>query len=73
MNLEGPPGAPKLVLAPAKGGGAPPDACGAGGTAAPSAASPSELAGGRRPLLHFTSHITLILVTPLEAHIRSRP
>ena len=39
---------PKLFLAPAKGGGAPPDACGVGGAAAPSAASPSVLAGGRR-------------------------
>ena len=47
-DLEGPPGSPKLVLAPAKGGGAPPDARGVDGAAAPSAASPSELAGGRR-------------------------
>ena len=47
-DLEGPPGSPKLVLAPANGGGAPPDTCEAGGTAVPSAASPSELAGGRR-------------------------
>ena len=46
--LECPPGAPKLFLAPAKGGGAPLDACEADGTAAPSAASPSVLAGGRR-------------------------
>ena len=46
-DLEGPT-PPKLFLAPAKGGGAPPDACGVGGAAAPSAASPSVLAGGRR-------------------------
>eukprot|EP01047_Picozoa_sp_COSAG01_P078247 COSAG01_NODE_14389_length_1460_cov_6.049229_2_plen_104_part_00 len=38
----------KLFLAPAKDGGAPPDACGAGDAAAPSEASPSTLAGGRR-------------------------
>jgi hypothetical protein len=47
-NLEGPPGSPKLFLAPAKGGGAPPDACRVGGASASSAASPSMLAGGRR-------------------------
>ena len=47
-NLEGDPVPPKLFLAPAKDGGAPPDARGPGGAAAPSAASPSELAGGRR-------------------------
>ena len=40
-NLEGDPVPPKLFLAPAKDGGAPPDACGAGGAAAPSEASPS--------------------------------
>jgi hypothetical protein len=48
LYLEGPPGSPKLFLAPAKGGGAPPDACGVGGATASSAASPSMLAGGRR-------------------------
>ena len=47
-NLEGDPVPPKLFLAPAKDGGAPPDADGTGGAAAPSAASPSTLAGGRR-------------------------
>ena len=47
-NSEGPTGPPKFFLAPAKGGGAPPDARGVDGAAAPSAASPSELAGGRR-------------------------
>ena len=41
-------GPPKFFLAPAKGGGAPPDARGVDGAAAPSAASPSGLAGGRR-------------------------
>ena len=46
--LEGDPVPPKLFLAPAKDGGAPPDADGTGGAAAPSAASPSALAGGRR-------------------------
>eukprot|EP01047_Picozoa_sp_COSAG01_P010292 COSAG01_NODE_433_length_17113_cov_23.009757_9_plen_107_part_00 len=46
--LEGDPVPPKLFLAPAKDGGAPPDARGSGGAAAPSAASPSTLAGGRR-------------------------
>jgi hypothetical protein len=35
-------------LAPAKGGGAPPDACRVDGASAGSAASPSMLAGGRR-------------------------
>ena len=48
IHLEGPSGPPKLFLAPAKGGGAPPDARGVDGASAPSAASPSELAGGRR-------------------------
>ena len=47
-DLEGPTGPPKFVLAPANGGGAPPDARGVDGAAAPSAASPSEVAGGRR-------------------------
>jgi hypothetical protein len=47
-DLEGPPGSPKLFLAPAKGGGAPPDACRVGGATASSAASPSMLASGRR-------------------------
>jgi hypothetical protein len=48
-DLEGPPGgSPKLFLAPAKGGGAPPDACRVDGATAGSAASPSMLAGGRR-------------------------
>jgi hypothetical protein len=48
-DLEGPPGgSPKLFLAPAKGGGAPPDACRVDGASAGSAASPSMLAGGRR-------------------------
>ena len=47
-HLEGDPVPPKLFLAPAKDGGAPPDARGSGGAAAPSAASPSTLAGGRR-------------------------
>ena len=46
--LEGDPVPPKLFLAPAKDGGAPPDARGSDGAAAPSAASPSTLAGGRR-------------------------
>jgi hypothetical protein len=48
VHLEGPPGSPKLFLTPAKGGGAPPDACRVGGAAAPSAASPSVLASGQR-------------------------
>eukprot|EP01047_Picozoa_sp_COSAG01_P071848 COSAG01_NODE_11265_length_1969_cov_13.955615_2_plen_75_part_00 len=48
IHLEGPTGSPKLFLAPAKGGGAPPDACRVDGASAPSAASPSMLAGGRR-------------------------
>ena len=48
FDLEGDPVPPKLFLAPAKAGGAPPDADGTGGAAAPSAASPSVLAGGRR-------------------------
>ena len=47
-NLVGPTGPLKFFLTPAKGGGAPPDARGVDGAAAPSAASPSELAGGRR-------------------------
>ena len=47
-DLEGPTGSPKLFLTPANGGGAPPDACEVDGAAAPSAASPSTLAGGRR-------------------------
>ena len=46
--LGGDPVPPKLFLAPAKDGGAPPDVDGTGGAAAPSAASPSTLAGGRR-------------------------
>ena len=48
LDLEGDPVPPKLFLAPAKDGGAPPDADGTGGAAAPSAASPSALAGGLR-------------------------
>jgi hypothetical protein len=48
QHSEGPPGSPELFLAPAKGGGAPPDACRVGGATASSAASPSMLAGGRR-------------------------
>jgi hypothetical protein len=48
IHLEGPTGSPKLFLAPAKGGGAPPDACRVDGASAPLAASPSMLAGGRR-------------------------
>ena len=48
LDLEGDPVPPKLFLAPAKDGGAPPDVDGTGGAAAPSAASPSTLAGGRR-------------------------
>ena len=48
QDLEGDPVPPKLFLAPAKDGGAPPDACGTGGAAAPSEASPNTLAGGRR-------------------------
>ena len=47
-DLGGDPVPPKLFLAPAKDGGAPPDVDGTGGAAAPSAASPSTLAGGRR-------------------------
>ena len=47
-HLGGDPVPPKLFLAPAKDGGAPPDARGPGGAAAPSAASPNTLAGGRR-------------------------
>ena len=48
LDLGGKSVPPKLFLAPAKGGGAPPDACGVDGAAASSAASPSTLAGGRR-------------------------
>eukprot|EP01047_Picozoa_sp_COSAG01_P129877 COSAG01_NODE_59391_length_300_cov_1.203980_2_plen_45_part_01 len=44
LNLEGPTPPKLFFLAPAKDGGAPPDACGVGGAAAPSAASPSTLA-----------------------------
>ena len=47
-HLEGPTGPLKFFLTPAKGGGVPSDACDTGGTAVPSAASPSVLAGGRR-------------------------
>jgi hypothetical protein len=51
-DLEGPPGSPKLFLAPAKGGGAPPDACRVGGATASSVASPQHAgwraAHGRR-------------------------
>ena len=47
-DLGGDPVPPKLFLAPAKDGGAPPDVDGTVGAAAPSAASPSTLAGGRR-------------------------
>jgi hypothetical protein len=45
--LEGDPVLPKLFLAPAKGG-APLDDGRVGGAVAPSASSPSKLAGGRR-------------------------
>jgi hypothetical protein len=47
-HLEGDPVPPKLFLAPAKDGGAPPDDGRVGGAVAPSASSPSKLAGGRR-------------------------
>jgi hypothetical protein len=48
-HLEGDPVPPKLLLAPTKDGGAPPEDGRVGGAVAPSAASPSMLAaGGRR-------------------------
>jgi hypothetical protein len=49
MNLEGTPVPPKLFLAPAEVGGAPPgDGDGVDGAAASSASPPSRLASGRR-------------------------
>ena len=50
-DLEGDPVPPKLFLAPAKDGGAPPeDADSVDGVVAPSASPPSRLAGGWRML-----------------------
>jgi hypothetical protein len=48
FDLEGDPVPPKLFLAPAKDGGAPLGDGGVGGAVAPSASSPSKLAGGQR-------------------------